>query len=128
MAEVTFRSGSPRVIDYTPSSGNVAAGQVIQLTDNGSNTVEVGMSLGIAQVDIENNTKGSLAVGGGIYDVVNLNNAANYVIVYWDDTNNKVTTVSTNNAQFGAIVTGGGGGANSTAQALHVGFHPFPGA
>lgn len=128
MSQTTFRSGSPIMIDYTPSSGNVTAGDVIQLTDIASNTVEVGCSLGIAHVDIENNTKGALAVGGGVYDVVNLNNAADYAIVYWDDTNNKVTTVSTNNAQFGAIVSGGGGGANTTARALHVGFHPFPGA
>lgn len=128
MAETTFRSGSPIMIDYTPASGNISAGQVIKLTANGSNTVEVGASLGIAHVDIENNVKGALAISGGVYDVVNRNNAADYAIVYWDDSNNWVTTVSTNNAQFGAIVSAGGGGANSTARALHVGFHPFPGA
>lgn len=127
MPQTTFRSGNPQMIDYTPSSGNVSAGQVIQSTDIASNSVEVGLSLVIAHVDIENNTKGSVSAGGGIYDVVNLNNAADFAIVYWDDTNDKVTTVSTNNAQFGAIVSGGGGGANSIARALHVGFHSFPG-
>lgn len=126
MADTTFRHGSPVMIDYTPTGGDVAAGQVIQLTDSASNTVEVGLSLGIAHVDIANNAQGAIAVGGGIYDVVNLNNAADYATVYWDDSANKVTTVSTNNALFGAIVSGGGGGANSTARALHVGFNNYP--
>jgi hypothetical protein len=63
--------------------------------------------------------QGAVAAGGGIYDVVNLNNAADYAKVWWDDSANKVTTTSTNNALFGFIVSGGGGGANTTAQALH---------
>lgn len=127
MADTTFRHGSPVMIDYTPSSGNVAAGQVIQATDAASNTVEVGLSCLIAHTAIENNTLGAVAAYGGVYDVVNLNNAANYAQVYWDDSNNKVTTVSTNNARFGFIVADGGGGANSTARALHVGFNNFNG-
>lgn len=126
MADTTFRHGSPIMIDYTPGAGDIDAGQVIQLTDAASNTVEVGMSLGIAHVDIANNAKGALAVGGGVYDVVNLNNAADYALVYWSDSVNKVTTVSTNNAQFGYIVSNGGGGANSTAQALHIGWNVYP--
>lgn len=124
--ETTFRSGSPTVIDYTPSGGDVAAGEVVRLKNTASNSVETGLALGIAHVDITNNTKGALAVGGGVYDVVNLNNAANYATVYWDDSANKVTTVSTNNARFGYIVSGGQGGANSTARALHVGPNDFP--
>lgn len=123
MADTTFRHGKPISIDYTPGSGNIAADQVVVLTDGASNSVEVGLSCGIAPRAIENNVKGALHVYGGVYDVVNLNNAANYATVYWDDSANKVTTVSTNNARFGFIVTGGGGGANSTAQALHVGFN-----
>lgn len=126
MPETTFRSGSPIKIDYTPSSGNIAAGQVVRLRSAASNTVETGLALGIAEVAIENNTKGSLSVHGGTYDVVNLNNAADYARVFWDDTNNKVTTVSTNNARFGFIVSGGSGGANSTCRALHVGYHDYP--
>lgn len=126
MADTTFRHGSPVMIDYTPTGGDVAAGQVIQLTDSASNTVEVGLSLGIAHVDITNNTQGAIAAGGGVYDVVNLDNAADYATVYWNDSTNKVTTVSTNNALFGAIVSGGGGGANSSARALHVGFNNYP--
>lgn len=111
--EATFRSGEPVTINYTPSSGNVAAGQVVLV----GNTA--GLTCGIAHTPITNNTLGALAAGGGIYDVVNLDNAANGTKVYWDDTNNKVTTTSTNNALFGFVVTGGAGGANSTCRALH---------
>lgn len=126
MADAVLRSGSPEVIDYTPSSGDLAAGDVIELTSNGSNTVEVGIGCGIAMTDIANNTKGALAVRGGVWDVVNLNNAADYALVYWNGTN-KVTTVSTNNARFGAIVSGGGGGANTTCQVLFDGFNVYNG-
>jgi hypothetical protein len=101
------------MIDYTPASGNISAGQVVLL----GNTT--GICCGIAHQDVTNNTLGSLAIGGGVYDVTNLNNAANYAKVYWDDTNNKITTVSTNNAQFGFVVENGGGGANTVCQAFH---------
>ena len=112
MAEVTFRHGDPVMVDYTPSA-NVSAGQVILL----GNTT--GLTAGVVHVDGVNAVQHAIAAGGGVYDVVNLNNAANYAKVWWDDTNNKVTTVSTNNALFGFIVANGGGGANTTAQALH---------
>ncbi len=113
MAEAIFRHGDPVMVDYTPSSGNVTAGQVVLV----GNTT--GFTCGIAHRDITNNTLGALAAGGGVYDVTNLNNSATGAKVYWDDSNNKVTSVSTNNALFGFIVAEGGGGANSTAKALH---------
>jgi hypothetical protein len=119
MADTTFRSGDPTVIDYTPSGGNVAVGEVVLIGSVTANTAGLGAVAGVAHRPITNATLGALAVGGGIYDVVNLNNAANGKRVFWDDSANKVTTVSTNNAQFGYIVTNGGGGANSTAQAIH---------
>jgi len=97
MAETTFRHGEPVMVDYTPASGNVSAGQVILV----GNTT--GWTCGVAHVDITNATLGALASGGGVYDVVNLNNAADGSKVYWDDTNNKVTTTSTNNALFGFV-------------------------
>lgn len=115
MAEATFRHGDPIFVDYTPSSGNVSAGQVVLI----GNTA--GLTCGIAHRDITNSTLGAVAVGHGVYDVTNLNNAADGAKVYWDDSNNKVTTTSTNNALFGFIAPGtGGGGANSTAKAIHV--------
>lgn len=123
MADTVLRSGNPQTIDYTPTGGDIALGEVVNLVDAGSNTVEVGLALGIADRAIENNVKGALSIYGGIYDVVNLNNAANYATVYWSAATSKVTTVSTNNARFGYIVTNGGGGANSTCQALHIGFN-----
>ena len=122
MADATFRSGNPTMIDYTPSGGNVALGDVVVIGTVTGNTAGVGVVAGIAHRPITNSTLGALALGGGIYDVVNLNNAANGMLVYWNGTD-KVTTVSANNAQFGVIVTDGGGGANSTAQALH---QPIP--
>jgi hypothetical protein len=114
MADVTFAKGDINCehIDYTPASGNVAGGEVVLL----GNTA--GLTCGIADSPIVNNTKGSLAIGGR-WTGVNLNNAANYAKVYWDFTNKKFTTVSTNNALFGFIASGGGGGANTNCEAKH---------
>lgn len=123
MAEATFRHGDVEMMDYTPSGGNVAEGQVVVVGTVTANTAGTGAVTGIAHRPIVNNTLGALGLNGGFYDVVNLNNAANGAKVYWDDTNNKVTTVSTNNAVFGWIAENGGGGANSTARALHAPFH-----
>lgn len=111
--EVTFRHGEPRMIDYTPGSGNVASGEVVML---GNTTAP---ACGVAHHAITNSTKGSLAIGGGVYEAVNLNNSADYALVYWDQATNKVTSVSTNNAQFGFIVRDGAGGANSNALVFH---------
>jgi predicted RecA/RadA family phage recombinase len=115
MAQVTFRHGEPKMIDYTPDA-DVAAGDVVLL----GNTT--GLTCGIVHVDTANAVQGAIAAGGGVYDAVNLNNAANYAKVWWDDTNNKVTTTSTNNALFGFVVDDGAGGANTTCRVLH---HPY---
>lgn len=123
MADAVFRHGDPVMVDYTPSGGNVAEGQVVLLGSVTANTAGAGAIASITHRSITNNVLGAVAVGGGVYDVVNLNNAAVGAKVYWEDTNNKVTTVSTNNAVFGFIVANGGGGANSTARALHK---PYP--
>jgi hypothetical protein len=111
-AEATFRHGDPIMIDYTPGAA-VAAGEVIALGG------AAGLSCGIAHRDIAASELGALAAGGGVYDVKNIDNAANYAKVYWDTTNNGITTTATANALFGYIVTGGAGGANSTCRALH---------
>lgn len=113
MAETTLRQGSPRFVDYTPSTGNVSAGQVVLLGNL------AGIGCGIAHEDIANNTLGALAVADGIYDAVMLSNLANYALAYWDDTNNKLTATSTNNAVFGVVVGGGAAGANATVQVFH---------
>lgn len=113
MTDTTFRHGEPLMIDYTPAAGDVAAGEVVVL----GNTA--GLACGIAHSPIANTVLGAVAAGGGVYDVVNASNAADYAKVWWDNSANAVTTTSTNNAQFGFIVRDGGGGANSTALALH---------
>lgn len=113
MAEASFRHGNPVMVDYTPSSGNVAEGEVVLV----GNTT--GWTCGIAHVKIENSTLGALAAGGGVYECVNLDNAANGAKVYWDDSASKVTTTSTNNALFGFVVANGGGGANTNCRVLH---------
>ncbi len=112
MAQVTYRHGEPVMIDYTPEA-NVSAGDVVLL----GNTT--GLTCGVVHRDTESGVLGAVAAGGGVYDAVNLNNAANYAKVWWDDSTNKVTTVSTNNALFGFIVDEGGGGANTTCRVLH---------
>lgn len=113
MAETTLRSGDPIEVDYTPGSGDIAAGQVVLV----GNTT--GWTCGVAPVAIANGVQGVLYAGGGVYDVINQDNAAVGAKVYWDDTNNKVTTTSTNNALFGFVVANGAGGANSTCRVLH---------
>lgn len=125
MADSTFRHGDPVMVDYTPSSGNIALGEVVVLGSVTANTSGTGAVVGIAHRPITNSTLGALAVGGGVYDMVNLNNAATGAKVYWDIANNtrKVTSVSTNNAVFGWIVADGGGGANTTAKVVHAPYH-----
>lgn len=115
MAQTEFRHGDPIMIDYTPSSGNVTGGDVVLLGNTTS------PACGVAHVDIENSTKGAVAAGGGVYQCVNLDNAANYAKVYWDfaGATEKVTTTSTNNALFGFVVRDGGGGANSNCYVMH---------
>lgn len=116
MAEATLRHGDPVFIDYTPSSGNVSAGQVVLF----GNTA--GLTCLVAHLDITNNTAGAMAAFGGVYDVTMLSNLANGAKAYWDDTNNKLTSTSTNNALFGFVVSGGAAGANTTVKALHMPF------
>src|SRR5688500_17138967 len=118
MAECTFKHGNPINIDYTPSGGNIAAGQVVVIGSVTGNTAGYGLLAAIAPVPIVNSTLGALSIGG-VWSVTNLNNAANGAVVYWEDSVNKVTTVSTNNAQFGIIVKDGGGGANTACLVLH---------
>lgn len=115
MADAVIRSGSPEVVDYTPTGGDLVAGQVVLL----GNTA--GLACGIAVTDITNNTLGSLYVRGGVFEVTMLTNIAPYTRVYWDDTNNKVVSTSTNMAPFGYLIEGNTG-ANTLVDCL---FHPL---
>ena len=116
MAEATYRGGNPLFMDYTPAAGDVAAGQVVLV----GNTA--GICCGIAHQPITNAVLGSLAYGGGEYDVVMLTNMVQGEKVYWDDSINKVVTTSTNNALFGFITGPGGTGANTTVLVRHEPF------
>jgi hypothetical protein len=121
MANATFRHGSPIMIDYTPSAGAVAAGDVVVIGAVGANTGGTGALACVAHVPIANNALGALAVGGGVYDIICLQNSVISTRVWWDSaTPTKVTTTSTNNAMFGIIVGNAGGGANSVCRVLHA--------
>jgi hypothetical protein len=125
MADTTFRHGDPTLVDYTPASGAIAVGEVVVIGSVTANTSGTGALALVCHRPIANSTLGALATQGGVYDVINLNNAATGAKVYWDVVNNtrKVTSVSTNNAVFGWIVAEGAGGANTTAKAYHNPFH-----
>ncbi len=82
MADTTFRHGDPIMVDYTPSSGNIAVGTVVVVGTVTANTAGTGAIAGIAHRPITNNELGSVAMGGGVSAVVNLNNAATGAKVY----------------------------------------------
>ncbi len=121
MAMSTFRSGNVETVEYTPGSGNVAVGDVVVISaaTTNSTTGAAGL-LGIAHRPITNNTAGNLAIWGGTYAFVNLNNAATGAIVYWDASTNKATTVTNSNCLLGKIVANGGGNANTTCYVFHM--------
>ena len=116
MPEATLRHGIPRFMDYTPTGGNVVAGQVVSLGGT------AGLTCGIAHQDIANNVLGALAIGDGVYEVTMLTNIAPFAQVFWDDTNNKVTSTTTL-IPFGRLLTGNTG-ANTLVLCEH---HPRAG-
>ena len=90
-------------IDYRPTEA-VAAGDVVIIAD----------LIGIARLDIEAGTLGSLAVVG-VFDVVKADGAIpSGSTVYWDAGAKKATTVSGSNHYLGkAIATDNSGGTPS---------------
>jgi hypothetical protein len=68
---------------------------------------------------------GNLSTHGAAYEVVNLDNTANFKPVYWDPINLGVTSTSTGNAFFGYIAAQGGLGVGTLCIALH---HPLAAA
>jgi predicted RecA/RadA family phage recombinase len=102
-----FKSGIPNVIDYTPGSA-VSVGDV----------VVIGTILGIAHQDIASGALGSLAIDGGIYDVVKITGSiSQWTLVYWNATGDPVggtagtgaatTTAGSNNLLGIAIAAAG---------------------
>jgi hypothetical protein len=121
MADATFRHGEPLMIDYTPGAGDIDAGDVVVVGTVGANTGGTGALACVAHTDIANNVLGALAAGGGVYDIICLQNSVIGTKVWWASaTPTKVTTTSTNNAMFGIVVGNAGGGANSVCRVLHA--------
>jgi predicted RecA/RadA family phage recombinase len=92
MGQADLRSGSPIVVDYTPTAA-VAAGDVVVVGDYPF----------IAHLAIAANKLGALAAGGAEYKVTANAAIAAGKKVYWDDTNNKVTETATANTPFGFV-------------------------
>jgi predicted RecA/RadA family phage recombinase len=109
MAEADFLHGAPTMIDYTPTSGAIAAGQVIN----------VGNMCWIAHGNIANATLGAVATGGGVYNVTGAAQINPGLKVYWDDTNNNISTVAAGNMPFGKTVANCTA-ANATVAVLHA--------
>jgi len=121
MATATYRHGEPLMIDHTPSAGAISAGDVVLLGTVGANTGGTGALACVAHTDIANNALGALSVGGGVYDIISLQNSVLGTRVWWaSGTPTKVTTTSTNNAMFGIVVGDAGGGANTVCKVLHI--------
>lgn len=115
MADSYFRHGNPIMIDYTPSAGNISAGEFVLI----GNTT--GLTCGIAHNDIENTVLGAVAAGGGVY---RCQVAANYPAgtkVHKPSGNALLTSTATNNAQVGFTLEAAAA-ANAWVNVLH---HPY---
>ncbi len=92
-----FIHGKPLMVDYTPSGADVKAGDVLV----------VGGAVRIAHNNIADGKLGSLAAGGGVYDIpkaggggVTFADGAN---VYWD-AGNKVASTNNANKRMGMAI------------------------
>ncbi len=103
MGMADFRSGKPTMVDYTPPSGTVAAGDV----------VIVGATPLVAHANIPQFTGGTrldaLSIGGGIYQVVTDGTPRIGQDVYFNPTSSKFTATAVGNVHFGVLVAGPSG-------------------
>lgn len=116
MAEAIYRRGEYATADYTPGTGtNVAAGEVVTL----------GTSLGVAHLPILADTKGTLAVGGGVYTLTMATGTNTSAIVaggpvYFDTTLNWARSgTNANTIKFGLALEAAGTAAGSI-EVLHI--------
>ena len=111
MPSAVFRHGDPRMVDYTPSGADIAAGDVVVVGD---------LPL-IAHLDIEDGVLGALAAGGGVYDIEKI--AATVINagakVYWDDTNDEATPTASTHKILGYAAPGGAASADTTVRVIH---------
>ncbi len=93
MAEAKFISGRPDAyVPYTTDANTtIVAGQVVVLGD----------CVYVAHDRIPPSTTGSLANGGGVYEVIANTAITGGRACYWVDANNKVNLTTTNNERFG---------------------------
>jgi len=91
--EVTFRSGHPVMLDYTPASA-VPAGQL----------VVVGELNLICHTAIPANILGAVAAGGGVYSGLSGGAITAGAKVFWDNTANRVTATATGNKPLGWLL------------------------
>jgi Uncharacterized conserved protein (DUF2190) len=113
MPDAVFKHAGSGITPYAYKPGTaVVEGQVVVL---GGVT---NITCGIAPRAIAANEDSVLYLGG-VWEVINLDNAINQTKVYWDNAAKKATTTATANALLGFIVGGGGGGANSKCLVEH---------
>lgn len=109
--QAKFISGEPRMVPYTPSGADVAAGQVVVIGDGAF----------IAHRKIADGTLGSLAALGGVYEVTAGEAIAEGKKVYWDDSANKVVETATTGKLAGVVLPGQSAAADGdTLHILHL--------
>jgi predicted RecA/RadA family phage recombinase len=96
MPQATLRKGNPFSIDYTPSSAVEAGDVIVQ-----------GELVGVARLPIPANTKGTLDVSDGEFEVIGDAAIAIGKVVFWNDAANKVTENANSgaNKRFGKLAT-----------------------
>lgn len=111
MAKAVFVSGTYDTIYHTPSTA-IAAGDV----------VVIGRRPYVAHHDIAANVMGSLASGGGVYDLEKDGTSGPAFTdgeeVYWIDADDLATDVAEDNSHFGAAV-GAAGASVAVVRAIH---------
>lgn len=120
MPAATFHHGEYDTFnEYTPAAGAISAGDMVVLGTVAANSnTGAGAILGIAHRDIANNVQGTLAVGGGVYDVQVASNYAAGTLLFKASGNNILTSTATNNAKFGPLLETAAA-ANAVVQAHH---------
>lgn len=115
MPDFTFRHGTPTMVDYTPTTGNVAAGSSVLI----GNTI--GWTMGITHNPIANGVLGAVACSGGVYSAMVASNYAVGSKVYKPTANAILTTTSTNNALVGFTVDASPA-VNAIIKVIHIPF------
>lgn len=113
-----YRSGTPLMVDYTPSSAKTAGDVVV-----------VGEEIWIVHTSIAANELGAAAAPGG--DAVYLENKLSTDVVaagdelYWDAGNSRLTKTASTHKKAGVAVEAAGNG-GTTVQFRHERLAPDP--